>query len=661
MIRNFVPRCGTDRDAFAVDDSLQIELDRVLRLSGQSAVDFFCIAQICKTIGSSRDEQYLQQVIHQVTGALEKGARQISRATSQADMIVAIQCFDALLSSLLRNPSVRILADKSYVEFLLKIGKQVLYPLIHGFSSFQLIKRFNCETLVSDCYRGWRDSLDANVWDHISAASREWRYLDKVLYKIADNSSLTELGNQDVYDFHPVMSRTSICAKPDSRVISRAHSSFFRYLVSNCEFSRHIVTLVSKSDRVNESNMTVTNNTPGRRGSVDSMASADFTSKPLNDPMEMFSLHCVSFLSSFGAGILAQIANDLLTALRNPPSDFLRLVLSLSPSEASNEGHQAIKKYLSLQLLNALRSMVRNRSDHTAAEDGCLSFLMKAEMSSGGSKRQEYRVVSAIVDCVLDFTVNELCSDTQNRNRFFGIFTRNSGQKKNLKFIAWLQWLGSVGSNQSPLVQAMIQQPDGRKEVRSLYREIAAASVNGTKNFWESVFADRVNACARLMKSDLRLLQTTANGLGISPVPVGRSELEIPCTPPPPADSEQSRSPVTEIDQPITLQLPLDYRPPVEEEPSVVRRSIDNDIELLKDRLEIVESIRPSLQEVEELRQRVDVLESAQSALVAEFHAFKQERSRKKSSPPLVPRDDPLPVTVDDKIEAVFKKLAECS
>jgi hypothetical protein len=450
-----------------------------------------------------------------------------------------------------------------------------------------------------------------------------------------------EVQQEDLFEFGAVVLRTPIYSSRQSESISKLHVAYFRYLLSKKVFSEHILFLLARHNELtaeehnhaNESNLTVINNTPGRRGSIDSMASyqsADFATKPLNTYMEIFSVHCVNFFTSFGTGILVQLSNDLITSLTSPPTDFLRLMLSMTPSQASSEGHTAVKKYLASQLLVSLGNLVRNRSDRTAAEDGCLSFLMKAEMSALNPRKrgiiQDYRVVSALVDSVIKLTVIDHSVESGEKPSWFKNTKKSTPQTS---WVPWLEYLsGPKTRHHSPLVEAMVHAPEGRKELRAIYREIAAANVSA-RNYWESLFSDQVKRCSRMIRTDLRLLMTTANGLGVSPVPVNQAERVV--TPPP-----------------QSLSFESDKLPNTTE--------IDESIEIVPE---------PDLG-LEDLKQRLEIVESVQTAILAEMETLKEEllKNRPKESPrsrgsPVI-RDDPIS-SVDEKIEAVFKRLAEGS
>jgi hypothetical protein len=69
----------------------------------------------------------------------------------------------------------------------------------------------------------------------------------------------------------------------------------------------------------------------------------------------------------------------------------------------------------------------------------------------------------------------------------------------------------------------MIQ--ESRAELDLIYRETSGCSIEPAG--WEGELQSRVKACERLGKADLRLLITTANGMGISPVPLGEEPSRI--------------------------------------------------------------------------------------------------------------------------------------
>jgi len=92
------------------------------------------------------------------------------------------------------------------------------------------------------------------------------------------------------------------------------------------------------------------------------------------------------------------------------------------------------------------------------------------------------------------------------------------------KLLEWLSTLGVsneiVGSACTPIISSplmLTMTKEFRHNLDLLYREMSG-SIERVE--WESALQKRVKTCERLTKADLRLLITTANGLGISPVPL---------------------------------------------------------------------------------------------------------------------------------------------
>ena len=676
--------CTRFGDLSDIKESMRIYLQRISSSSDMNVFDFFSAGQFCAMLSSCKDSDDIRKVTQDAISLITAFGIELLRGSRTGTYPASIHIFDIFTCLLLQDDCLRTLPDGLYMRFIDDFGNQVLASLFADSSVLHSVKRNNCESLLSDCFHGWTLCIDPRIMDHVLESSEGWSRINKLIRQRDPGSNshgnIVADGISALFDFGPVVMRTSIYGasvkRSDERVISRVHVSFFRYLISRKVFASHVLSIVRKHNQelsessdcgnTNESNVTCLNNTPGRRGSVDSMASyqsAEYATKPLNNYMEMFSVHCLNFFGSFGTGLLVQVSNDLLTALNNPPSDFLGLMLTLSPSQASSEGHAAVKRYLSSQLLASLQNLVRNRSDRTVAEDGCLSFLMKAEMSALSHRRrgivQDYRVVSAMVDSVLRLTISDRIEST-SRKSIFRLPT-NSRIRKDVRFIEWLQYLSSPAGHRSPLVEAMIHSPEGRKELRSIYREIAAADVS-TTNFWESAYAAKVNACHRMVKSDFRLLMTTANGLGVTPVPIGSDELSVSRSVSPVLKKavDQQRSPVPSSEPSLDVTPPADYREP--QEVSLPPLPIGRPVVDVSPCMATTDS-----SPLDELRQRISIIESVQTAMLSEIETLKVEMQKRRSSsksnkgsPEIVPRDDPI-ATVDEKIEAVFKRLAEGS
>lgn len=681
MRLNCLGVCRRYHDLSDIKDSLRFALQRITASCNTYVFDFFSAAQFCAMLSSCKDSDDIRTVTQSAISLISAHGNQLLREPNMATFALSIQILDIFTCLFLQNDCLKTLPDGLYMRFIDDFGDQVLARLFGEASILHLVKRNNCESLLSDCFHGWLLCIDARIRDHVLESSGGWSRINKLLRQHdpgRDNNRIISCDDHTaLFDFGPVVMRTSIYGasgrQGEERAISRVHVSFFRYLISRKVFASHVLSIIRKHNQelsdssdcgiANESNVTCLNNTPGRRGSVDSMASyqsAEYATKPLNSYMEMFSVHCLNFFGSFGTGLLEQVSNDLLTSLNNPPSDFLGLMLTLSPSQASSEGHAAVKKYVSNQLLASLRNLVRNRSDRTAAEDGCLSFLMKAEMSALGHRRrgivQDYRVVSAMVDSVLRLTIADRAESVYRKPLFR--FRSNHLNRKETRLIDWLQYLSSPAGHRSPLVEAMIHAPDGRKELRYIYREIAAADVS-TTSFWESAYALKMNACGRMVKSDFRLLMTTANGLGVNPVPIGSEELTVSRSVSPVLKKslDDQRSPVPSSE--VSVTPPADYREPQEVSlpPLPIGRSVVD--------------VSPCMattdgNQLDELRERISVIESVQTAMLSEMEILKAEMQKRQStksnkgSPEIVPRDDPI-ATVNEKIEAVFKRLAEGS
>ena len=604
-------------------------LNRCLCIGSREYFDFQSASGLCRLFSNQFDEGELGHLISTTIYSLRTFTQRIPRLVSQRELTILIQSIDATVMSLLNEENIRNLPNGSYVRILLDLGDIVMRPMVGSSTVIERLKSLNCEGFLGDCYRGWRDALEFNVREHLVENSSGWALMERHFIRRDLDEGSDDNPTGPMFDFTPVVQRTPIYSvaerKMDSIAVNRTHIAFFRYLVSRKELSQNIISLISVHNRENnegttkdDPNVTIINNTPGRRGSVDSMASyqsADYTTRPLNTCMDIFSVHCLIFFNSFGTGLMCQISNDLIHSISSPPSDFLKLMLSLAPSAASTEGHMAVKKYLSTQLLISLRNMVRNRSDHTASEDGCLSFLMKAEMSAISSRKgivQDYRVVSALVDSVLRFSISE-------KSREKRTWISRLRKKETTKLIEWLEYLSAPCSGPSPIVQTMIQSPDGRKELRAIYREISAASVSGT-TLWEHLLSLMVLKCPRLLRSDFRHLVTTANGLGISPA--------------------NARPTTPDLDIPAHIQDELP-QPLMYDSPAV--QSHDD----LLERLVLIEATQVGV------AAELEVIKASQKELQEQVESM--QRKRVPSVSPL--RDDPL--SVDAKLEAVFKKLAE--
>ena len=501
--------------------AIKAHSSRIQAAADRGHFDFFSAHHFCSSLGSLRDpEDFKSLTVDSVRILSEFAIRCISRDIS-TEMVRSLQGFDGLLSCLLNNEGLRDLDGAAYLSFLTQIGERVLKGVFCDSAAWFKLKRLNCDSLLNDCFSGWKEYLDPQLRDHLLSGVGGWSSLDKQLRRreFAEPASSSPRGDStSLYDYCPVALRSPIHTSAASTgEVSRIHIAYFRYLVSKRALARHIIFLVNAHnaqtfENLNDSNMTVINHTPnGRRDSRDSAAScesADYSALPLNSFQDLISSHCSCFFSAFGTGLLLQITNDVANALLHPPNEFLRLMIAMHPTEASAEGHAAVKKYLCSQLLVSLRSLISNRGNRSMAEDACMSFLMKAEMSLQHARKKniDYRVVASLINAALSLTVSSWTTLT-NRKKI----------KSDDALIAWLHYLAD-----SNLVVAITSSSEGRKELRAIYREISAASVHvDSASGWEIDLAKRINCAPRMHKSDFRLLFTSANGLGITPVPVG--------------------------------------------------------------------------------------------------------------------------------------------
>ena len=666
------------------------------------------------------DDETVNRLIHWCVGALAAPAAEVADTYRASDMSRTLHTFDGLVACVLNDDGVKCLPDVAYMRLLFEFGDRVLKQVLCGESARAKFKRFNCETLVSECFHHWKESVDPEVRDHLLQVSPGWALMDKLFRKRdgVDTPANTPRGDSAaLYDFSPVVLRTPIYTglthpkgpNPESknREISRIHISFFRYLISKREFSRSVVSLINAHNTqalnpsLNDSNVTIINQSPpGRRpSSVDSLASyrstaaGDAAPTLLNAPLDLFSTHCFNFFAAFGTGLLIQISNDIVNAMTQPPTDFLRLMIAIPPHEASVEAHSAVRKYLSAQLLASLRNLVHNRGHHTAAEDGCLSFLMKAEMSVIGRRRwnEDYRVVSALLISALRFTVFERESLVDAmRSRFMGsVLCRDKINREGV-FMEWLSVLAETSEEESALVRSIVNSPEGKRELRAIYREIAAANVSTDgSSHWEVDLSMKINKCKRIAKSDLRLLVTTANGLGITPVPVGDRSIEnrlsfitkSPSSSVGSPDTEQQRPVTTLSPEPtnnpsrISFAIPTDPMDPLTEptrqsDETIVKynqRISELETQLSTVTAELSSQLTALTEEVNEMRRQADSNRDCQDVLFLEIAAIKAQMAElKEANFAVLERDDPIVRDLlakinpeDEQVQATFRAVAQ--
>ena len=527
---------------------------RIWKAAVLGIVDFFSISHLCSLISKESMEYESDAPTRWLVNSLSTFAERMFHQARLSSFQRSLQALDALLSVLLQHESFTTFDDTSYLKFLYEFGENVLLRVFCNDSNRDSVRRLNVEPLMIECFTNWKDLIDVDFRQHVIETSAGWSLLDKYSHK---RDSMREvpavLPHTDqigLYDFGPVALRSPIyifhtqksygqqvAATPSGseppREISKVHVSFFRYLIAKKEFARHIVTIINahniqaSNTSLNDSNLTVINNSPvGRRGSLDSLASylstvGDTSGVSMNSFLDLFSVHCKNFFGAFGAGIMQQISNDLVSGMMDPPNDFLRLMISLSPLKASSDAHSAVRKYISAQLVGSLRNLVHNRNDQTSVEDCCLSFLMKAEMSVVGKKRwlDEYRVVCALISSVLNFTICESEIRIEKLEKHFLSKIRfKSILQQERSILLWMEYF-TKSDGGSVLINSIINSNEGKKELGLIYREIAAANVS-VDSHWESELSRRVNCCKRLIRSDVRLLMTSSNGLGITPVEV---------------------------------------------------------------------------------------------------------------------------------------------
>lgn len=564
MSLNCLRSAFPDRGREEIKQMLHLSSQRVSKSTSSGRFDCHSAVAFSSPLSPSLEELELKNVVSDIVTALAGQARSWYIQSRGGDLIRSIQTFDGLVSVLLSSSGVRSLEAKIYMRFASDFGERVLHRVLSADSLRSRVRRLNCESVLNECFKGWKESLEPGVCEHLMDLSQGWQSMEKQLRRHTDETHQIPHNDPDIglYDLAPVALRTPVFVIHSQksfgqkdfvadasirREMSRLHVSFFRYLISKREFARHVVALVHAhnihvSGNLNDSNMTVLNNTPPkrRRGSIDSLLSylsgaafgeedSSNPSVPVNLALDLFSSHCINFFASFGTGLLLPIANDLVSAMAEPPTDFLRLMIGTRPENASSEGHAAVRRYLSAQLLSSLRNLIHSRNHNSVAEDGCLSFLMRAEMNVSGPKRwtDDYRVVSAMVSAALEFTRNdrEIMRESVEK-KFMGSLRFKQQLKIETALIAWLSHFADMSADDtSSLMRSLLNSNEGKKEIRALYREMASADVSANSQ-WEADLSAKISVCRRMMRSDFRLLITTANGLGITPVPVAESVLQ---------------------------------------------------------------------------------------------------------------------------------------
>lgn len=630
-----------------LQSSLEAHCSRIAKLAEYGSFDFFSAHHFCSLLSSSRDPDEMKSLVSVSVGILRDFSRVCVSACASAEMVRLMQGFDGLVSCLLNDRVLKEFEEAVYLSLMTQMGEKVFKGVFCENSSWFKLKRFNCDSFLNDCFSSWKESLHPELRQHLLSNVSGWSTLERQLRRrdFSDKIYASPRGgdSNSLYDFCPVALRSPIYTSSGTgKELSRIHVSYFRYLVSKRALARHIIFLVnshnvqisSTSEHVNDSNVTVINNTPhGRRDSRDSAnsyMSADYSAMPVNSYDDLISSHCASFLAAFGTGLVLQITNDVVNALLQPPTEFLRLMIDLHPTEASAEGHEAVRKYLCSQLLLSLRSLIHNRGNRSVGEDACLSFFMKAEMSlvSYRSRRSsENRIVSALIHSALALAIATISGRRRKRWSLF-----QKGAKSDVTLVAWLEYLSD-----SNLVTSMTSSGEARKELRAIYREISAASVNAdSASGWEEDLCRKIICCPRMLRSDFRLLFTSANGLGITPVPVGALTL--------------SETGVVFFSAPSSVHHP-------------VSESCSRPASPLNDVSPSPPSKCPSQQEYREsqmIEARFLLMETAITSVRDEILTLAQEIRHLKELLPLKDheiRETPSSPSPNQKAEAIFKQL----
>ena len=215
-----------------------------------------------------------------------------------------------------------------------------------------------------------------------------------------------------------------------------------------------------------------------------------------------------------------------------------------------------IRKYLARNFLDSIRSLIADRVHGETPEDACLSFLFRAEICT--KSKTTYRVIATLVYAAVRFIIAETRNYLNNISFFEKFFVAKHEFEMKTKLVEWLSILGISNESgphacspivSSPLMLTMVN--ESRDGLNLLYREMVGSTEQVE---WEMELQKRVKACERLAKADLRLLITTANGLGISPVPFTEEPSVVDLTvlndeevvehPPPPLVAEKSADPL---------------------------------------------------------------------------------------------------------------------
>ena len=347
--------------------------------------------------------------------------------------------------------------------------------------------------------------------------------MGNTMQEIADNSIQSSLDD-------PLSGNSK-----SSGEVNRVHLSYFRYLIAKKKFALHIVDIVEAVSAnlptsLNDSNVTLidppTQQKRGRRRRSSITSSLDLpivSSNRAFDPLDLFTIHCLNFFCSFGSGLLVKISNDIVNAFVSPTTEYMRLLISTkSVQKAPTESHSVIRKYLARSFLESIRALIADRVHGETPEDACLSFLFRSEICFK-STTCSFRVISSLVFAAVRFIIAETREDVTRMSYWRRKISGKSEFETKTKLLEWLSILG-VSNEVGPACSSIISSPlmltmikEFRHDLELVYREIS-----GPSEFceWELELQKRVKNCERLAKTDLRLLITTANGMGISPAPL---------------------------------------------------------------------------------------------------------------------------------------------
>lgn len=398
-------------------------------------------------------------------------AREIVRSVRAVDMHARIVTFDGIFSCILVKSSQ---SDK-FMSMLLGFGDRVLSIFA---SNRSRLEKFNCDGIFNECFRRWQTLIDVELFDVLSNRSQAWR---------ASFSNPLQVVTEGVFDFYPVVVRCE-----------NINVQFFRYLVWKSRFASQIITLVNSNvSSLNASNMTVIID---RQGSRDSMASIT-PQAGVKSPTEVFSVLVASFINTFGTGHLAKLSNDLSNALAYPPNGSLETMLAGPPAKFAGEELDSVKKYL----CSTLFSSVRRLGDTSFFSEG-LAFLLRADMMAG--RNETFTVLGLLLTSALGFSVDD---------------------KKNFKN----EWIKFMLGDKHDLISSTIafSISENRKEVKAIYRELAANSSCKLQDCveWEAGLNKLMTGWD--IERDIRLLRTTANGLGFAPVALDGGESVMQLSP----------------------------------------------------------------------------------------------------------------------------------